>query len=47
MPVKRDLHRLDGPDNRVCRCLSDEQRSRMRARSWAFLNEEDDVVGLI
>jgi len=47
VPVERNLHRLDGPDNRIYRFLSDEQRSRMRARSWGFLNEEDDVVGLI
>ena len=45
MPL--DSHGLDGLDNGVRRFLSDEQRSRMRIRCWAFLNEEDDVVGLI
>jgi hypothetical protein len=46
MPVERDLYRLDGLDNGIFRFLSDEQRSRMRTRCWAFLDEEDDVVGL-
>jgi len=47
MPVERNLHRLDELDNRVCRFLSDDQRSRMRTRCWMFLDEEDDVVGLV
>ena len=47
MPVECAWYRLDGLDNGVCRFLSDEQRSRMRTRCWAFLDEEDDVVGLV
>jgi hypothetical protein len=47
MPVGCDLYRSDGLDNGVCRFLSDEQRSRMRTRCWTFLDEEDDVVGLV
>ena len=44
MPIECGCYRLD---NGVCRFLSDEQRSRMRMRCWAFLDEEDDVVSLI
>jgi hypothetical protein len=47
MPVERDLYRLDGLNNGVCRFLSDEQRSCMHTRCWGFLDEEDDVVGFI
>lgn len=39
--------RLDGLNDGICRFLSDEQRSRMRTRSWVFLDEEDDVVSLV
>ena len=46
MLVQSNRYRLDGLGNGFSRFLSDEQRSRMRTRCWAFLDDEDDVVGL-